>query len=206
VLRHTGAPTLDGLTLTGDLAWTRPDRETVIIDEHRRLTHVPIDRDAYAIDLHTELVPRADVELDRTPFTTWGGYGGLAFRGRGDFHRTRLLLSDGGEHDRVLGERGEWLDLSGFVGGDDGNRPAGITVLDRPGNPNHPVPWYASTKADTYGDEGWSNFLNAAFLWDAPISVAAGETITFDYRVLVHDGLWDADRARAEHQRWIAEG
>ena len=29
------------------------------------------------------------------------------------------------------------------------------------------MPWYGSTRADTYGD-GWANFVNAAFLWDEP--------------------------------------
>lgn len=187
----------------GDLVWIRPDRETVIIDEKRQISFVPIDGESYAIDFRTELVPRADVELDRTPFTTWGGYGGLAFRGRGDFHDTRLLLSDGRLEQRVLGERAAWLDLSGAVGGEDGDAPAGICILDSPSNPSHPVPWYASTRAATYGDEGWSNFVNAAFLWEGPVSVGAGDTISFDYRVIVHDGIWDSERAQAGYDRWV---
>ena len=36
---------------------------------------------------------RVIVVLDRTPFTTWGGYGGLAFRGAGDWTDTRILLA-----------------------------------------------------------------------------------------------------------------
>ena len=103
--------------------------------------------------------------LDRTEFTTWGGYGGLALRGRGDWTDTRLLLSDGTEHERLLGVDGDWLDLSGSIEGGE----AGVLLLDHPHNHRHPVPWYASTKAATYGDEGWSNFANAAFLWHAPL-------------------------------------
>jgi hypothetical protein len=60
--------------------------------------------------------------------------------------------------------------------------------------PHVEVPWYGSTRAATYGDEGWSNFLNAAFLWNGPIEVAKGETIPFDYRVVVHDGIWSRER------------
>lgn len=214
VLRHTARPTAiadkDPMSVSGELSWIRPDRETVIIGEHRLMTGVRIDDDSYAIDFHTELTPTADVELDRTPFTTWGGYGGLAFRGRGDFHDTRLLSSDGREEERVLGEPGEWLDLSGYVGGDDGDAPAGLAILDDPANPRHnrevPLLWYASTRAATYGDEGWSNFMNAAFLWDGPISVAAGDTITFTYRVVVHDGIWEHERVQAEYDRWAETG
>jgi len=207
VLRHVAPPKIEhggaaagpgGISLVGALRWVRPDRETVVIDEDRRLTHVPLDETAYAIDLETTIVPRADVVLDRTPFTTWGGYGGLTFRGRPDFHDTVITTSDGA-HDRVLGARGPWLGLSGFVGGADGDVPAGIALLDAPDNPSHPTPWYGSTKADTYGDEGWSNFVNAAFLWEGPQALAEGEPLSFRYRVVVHDGHWDAAQVAAAH-------
>lgn len=195
VLRHDGVPavttTADGVRVAGFLDWIRPDRETVVVREWRSLTHRPVDDRTYALDVEVDLVPAVDVVLDRTPFTTWGGYGGLAFRGRADLHDTRLLLADGSEHDRVLGTPAAWLALHGLVGGADGDAPAGIAVLDAPGNPHHPVPWYASTRADTYGDEGWSNFVNAAFLWDGPREVAAGQALRFEYRVLVFDGRPD---------------
>jgi hypothetical protein len=198
VVHHVATPKVehDGprQSVVGALEWIRPDRETVVIREDRRLTFVPIDDDSYAIDLVTTLTPEADVVLDRTPFTTWGGYGGLAFRGRADLHDTRILLADGLVRDRVLGERAPWLDLSGLVGGADGEAAAGIAVFDPVGNPGHPVPWYGSTRADTYGDEGWSNFFNAAFLWDGPVAVARHEPLSLRYRVVVHDGLGEADR------------
>ena len=91
-----------------------------------------------------------------------------------------------------------WCDLSGHVDGG----TAGILLLDGPDNPRHPVPWYGSTRAATYGDEGWSNFLNAAFLWDEPLTAAAGKTLEFDFRVIVHDGMFDADRCAQEWRRW----
>lgn len=208
VLRHRAAPKVqhhgERVTVVGDLDWIRPDRETVIIKERRRIAHIPIDDDAYAIDFDTTLVPEAKVLLDRTEFTTWGGYGGLAFRGRGDFHDTRILLSDGSEQDRVLGGRAKWLDLSGRVGGADGDAEAGVTFFDPMGSPRHPVPWYASTRADTYGDE-WGNFVNAAFLWDGSLKVAKHEPLDFKYRVIVHDGIWNEDRIHAEYDRYIGD-
>lgn len=214
VLRHTSPPRGVGrddgkVEVAGTLDWIRPDRETVVLREARRLTHRPIDDTAYAIDFHTQLVPDVDVLLDRTEFTTWGGYGGLAFRGRGDFHDTRILLDDGAPRDRVLGDRSPWLDLSGFVGGDDGDVAAGVTFLDSPTNTvvgGGPVPWYGSNRAATYGNdenEEWGNFFNAAFLWDGSLEVEAGATLAFDYRVIIHDGIWDADRVAAEHGTWL---
>jgi hypothetical protein len=196
VLRHQGRPEVDGDTVSGTLLWIRPDRETVALVEARRLTHVELGPDAYAIDLDTTLRPEVDTVLDRTPFTTWGGYGGLALRGPGDWADTRLLLADGREQERVIGEPGAWCDL--------GSDEAGMALFDHPDNPRYPCPWYGSTRAATYGDEGWSNFLNAAFLFHEPLSVAAGTELRLRHRVIVHDGRWDQDRLAAAHQDWTA--
>jgi hypothetical protein len=203
VLRHDGPPAAssDGrqVTIDGELRWIRPDRETVVLDEHRRLVHVPLEAGAYAVDFATELVPRVDVVLDRTPFTTWGGYGGLTLRGSADWTDTRLLLDDGTRHEQIHGAPGRWCDLAGR----DGNGAmAGVTLLDHPSNPRHPVPWYGSNRADTYG-EGWANFLNAAFLWDEPLSLSAGEPLRFRYRVLVHDG-WSPEAIAQAYEAFAA--
>lgn len=201
VLRHDGPPEIvtavgGVVSVRGTLRWTRPDRETVAVVEQRTLTHVPLGPDAYAIDLDTTLVPTADTRFDRTPFTTWGGYGGLALRGAGDWTDTRLLIDDGSTHDRVLGVSSRWCDLTGTPPGG-GPTPVGVAMLDHPGNRRHPVPFYASTRAATYGDEGWSNFLNAAFLWHDGLNVAAGEELRVRERVIVHDDEWEAGRLDA---------
>jgi hypothetical protein len=190
VLRHVDDTTVH---------WIRPDRETVVIVDERTLTHVDLGADdAYAIDWDVTLTPQVDVVLDRTAFTTWGGYGGLALRGRGDWTDTRLLLSDGSEHERLLGTPGDWLDLSGSIEGGE----AGVLLLHHPSNPRHPVPWYASTKAATYGDEGWSNFANAAFLWHSALEWPAHTPLSLRFRIVVHDGTWRADRCAAEWDRY----
>lgn len=201
VLVHDGPPEVveaagGVVALTGTVRWIRPDRETVAVVEERTFTHVPLGPDAYAIDLDTTLVPTVDARFDRTPFTTWGGYGGLTVRGAGDWTDTTLMLDDGSTHERVLGEAGRWCDLTGTPPGG-GDAVAGIAFLDHPGNVRHPTSWYASTRADTYGDDGWSNFMNAAFLWHEGLDVAAGQPLRLRHRVVVHDGAWDADRITA---------
>lgn len=194
VLRHRGEPTVEGGTVRGTLDWIRPDRATVAVEEDRRIAHVDLGGGAYAIDVDTTLVPGVDTTFDRTPFTTWGGYGGLSLRGAGDWTDTRLLLADGVDRERVLGEASPWCDLSSAEGG--------MAMFDHPGNRRHPVPWYASTRAATYGDEGWSNFLNAAVLWADPLEMAAGEPWRIRHRVVVHDELWDRDRVAAAYAEW----
>ena len=92
-LHHAAAPAVDGPTLTGGVRWVRPDG-SVIVEEQRRLTHVDVAPDAYALDLHLELTARAAVELDRTPYVGWGGYSGLTYRGRDDLDAKFLLDGD----------------------------------------------------------------------------------------------------------------
>ena len=195
VLRHQGRPAVEGTTVRGTLQWIRPDRETIAVIEERSFTHVDLGPDAFAIDLDTSLRPTVDTVFDRTPYTTWGGYGGLALRGPGDWADTRLLLAGGTPQERVIGEPAPWCDLS--------NAEAGIALLDHPDNPRFPTPFYGSTRAATYGDEGWSNFLNAAFLFHEPLTVAAGDELRMRHRVIVHDGAWEADRLTTAHRDWV---
>jgi hypothetical protein len=88
VQRHTGPPAIEGpdvagrTTLEGTLRWTRPDQRSAAFEERRRLTHVPLGEDAYAIDLDTTLTAVRAATIRSEPFTTWGGYGGLSLRGR----------------------------------------------------------------------------------------------------------------------------
>ena len=191
-------------TVTAQLEWIAPDGESVRLREIRTITTSPIDAGAYAIDWYEELSVPVDTVLDRTPFTTWGGYGGLTLRGAPTWTDTVIRLDDGIERERTLGEPSQWLAIDGQAHeGVATPQPAGVIFLDDPQSPRAPTPWYASTRAATYG-EGWANFVNAAFLWDAPLELLADTPLPLRYRVIVHDGEWDVDRIRAEYARWLA--
>lgn len=178
----------------GRIEW-RTHAGDVVIDEQRLIDRRELDRDdAYALDWTTSLRPRVDVELERTPYTTWGGYGGLTLRGAGDWEDTRILLADGSVHRRPEGVPARWADLS--------SADAGITFLDHPANPGSPVPWYGATRSRVYGTDGWSNYLNAAFLFHGGMNLAAGEVLTLRYRMLVHDGVWDVDECQDAWEAW----
>jgi Methane oxygenase PmoA len=204
VQRHERRPQLADGVVEGELVWIRPDRTTVAIRERRRLRHVDLGGDAYAIDWDVILRAPRDAVLDRSPFNgQWGGYSGLAFRGREDWRDTRLLLDDGDPQDRVAPRRSRWCDLSGPV---EGAPAGGVCVLDHPENPSHPVPFYATCRAGAGYGEGWANTLYPAFLWDGPIRLAPDDALRFRYRVAVHDGLWDAGRCAAAWDAFVGPG
>ena len=182
---------------TGDgrIEWRGASGEVVLV-EQRDIARVDLGRaDAYAIDWTSTLTPSIDVVLDRTPYTTWGGYGGLTIRGAGDWEDTRILVADGSVHRRPEAVPSPWCDLSG----DD----AGITFLDHPENVRHPVTWYGATRSRVYGTDGWSNYLNAAFLFHEGLSSVAGETLTMRYRLVVHDRMWSVDQCDEAWRTWV---
>jgi hypothetical protein len=181
----------------GRVEWIRPDG-TLALEEDRSVERSPLagGGGGEVIDWHTELRTPGDapVLLDRTPYTTWGGYGGLALRGAGDWADTRITLADGSTHRRPEGVPSRWCDLSG--------PDAGIALLDHPHNPRHPVPWYGATRSWVYGDD-WSNFVNAAFLFHEPMTLQPGAPLRLRYRVIVHDGTWSAANVQDAWEAWV---
>lgn len=137
------------------------------------------------IDWTSELTAESELKLDRTPYTTWGGYSGLIWRTSREFHGATFTVPGGGTTQQLLGDRHEWALLQGKVDGGP-NRLAAIGIVDHPSNPRAATPWYGKC-ADGYV------FFNAAFLFHEPMDVKAGTTLTFKYRVFYRDGHWTAD-------------
>lgn len=177
------------------LEWVRPDGRVALLEERSVVEVDPgLGDGSYAIDWTTALeAAGAEVVLDRTPYTSWGGYGGLTFRGAPDWCDTRVLTADGSEHRRPVAVESPWCDLS--------SGEAGLCLLDHPSNPRHPVPWYGASRSRAYG-EGWANYLNAAFLFHQAMTLPVGQPLVLRYRVVVHDGRWDAARAQAAWEAW----
>lgn len=179
------------------LVWQRPADRAVVLREERAFVFHPGHVGSYALDFETTLEAAVDVTLDRTPFTTWGGYGGLTFRGTRNWAETRLLFADGTTSERPTGHRAPWCDLSGKLdGGLD--RTGGLAIFDHPDNPRHPVPWYGNNQPGMY-------FLCAAFLFEEPMTLPQGEKLAFRYRVVVHDGIWEPKDLKQAYEVYTAK-
>lgn len=185
----------DSVTISMELDWMPPGDGDAVLSEQRTITYRPgVDADTY--DWSTVITPHREIELDRTPYTTWGGYGGLSFRGSRHWHVDRYLLPDGAVERLTPGTRAEWCDLSGRIDGGPG-LTGGLAMLDHPDNVCFPTPWYAGSGSGT--------FINAALLFHKPMSLTEGEELRLRYRVLVHDDIWNADRLASEHGRFVDE-
>jgi hypothetical protein len=176
------------------LRWTSQDTGPVI-DESRDLIITVHDDGTRAIDFCSSLLPLQDLELDRTPYTTWGGYGGLTFRASRQVHGTGYLLPDGQTANSIIGHPYPWALLRGLLDGQPDARIS-IGIIDHPANPRSPSPWYAKA-GQSY------DFFNAAFLFHEPMTVSRGQLLHFRYRVLYRDGWWEAPEFDALAQAFM---
>lgn len=174
--------------------WHRPEGAGVALNEARTITYRPLEGDAYALDWDIELEGKESLLLERTPFTTWGGYGGLTMRGNRNWLKTNLLFPDGSTDERPKGVPAQWCDFSGLF---DGGRNAegGIALFDHPENRRHPTPWYGGT--------GSGHYINAAFLFHEPMTLQAGESLRLRYRALIHDDLWEVERLQQAYNQYV---
>jgi len=176
-----------------DQTWERPNGQGSVFAEKRSIAYRPLDDLSYALDWDIALTAQMDLLLDRTPFTTWGGYGGLTIRGNRNWQQTKLLFPDGSTSDRPTGIPALWVDLSGvFDGGS--QKEGGIALFDHPLNARHPQPWYGAT--------GSGHYVNAAFLFHEPMHLQSGETLRLRYRALIHDELWDVQKLQYAYDKY----
>jgi hypothetical protein len=185
----TASPTsTDTVQITHDLQWTSKETGLVLL-ENRRLKYQLDPRGFCCIDWSTTLNARQDLLLDRTPYTTWGGYGGLSFRSHRQLHDAGFILPDGGSTPGLAGQTHDWVMMHAKVDGGADARIA-IGMIDHPTNPRSPTPWYCKV------GNGF-NYMNAAFLFHEPMQLAKGQSLSFQYRFVYRDGVWDAKEFQA---------
>ncbi len=82
------------------------------------------------------------------------------------------------------GKRASWCDYSGPIDG----KKRGIAVLDNPANPRYPACWHVRG----YGLMGANYFgytdFKSTYQKQGDFVLRAGDSMTFRYRILIHDG------------------
>ena len=139
------------------------------MDEQRTIDLRFVPDGAMIMDWHIRQTPREDVTLDRTVFTTWGGYGGLTIRMTQALQKQRILFDDGTESDAPTGQPYKWGAIEGKLDTGRGNAAAFI-FMPSPKNRRYPEPFYGNAKA-------FYNFFCPAPLFHEPMPLAAGEML-----------------------------
>jgi hypothetical protein len=102
----------------------------------------------------------------------------------------RIVNARGETDDEAWGKQAEWCDYCGPVNGD----TVGVAILDHPTSFRHPTYWHVRT----YGLFAVNPFGLHDYMGGpedrGSHTVPEGETLTFKYRVFIHEG--DTDHAR----------
>jgi hypothetical protein len=121
--------------------------------------------------------------------------GALGIRFRDEFREDRgaaITNSDGLAGTKLVwGKRAAWVDYTTTVAG----QALGATLFDHPANPKHPAYWHARN----YGLCAANPFGERDFLKDktrdGSLTVPAGASVVFRYRVAIHSGALALDAA-----------
>jgi hypothetical protein len=112
-----------------------------------------------------------------------------------------MVNSEGGEGEsQVWGKRANWVNVDGVV---DGNQ-LGVAVFDSPDSYIHPTYWhsrgYGLLAANPFG---LSYFYNDPKK-DGSYTLAAGKSIRFHYRVLIHEGTYKDAHLADKYKEYAA--
>jgi hypothetical protein len=98
----------------------------------------------------------------------------------------RIVQSSGLRDHRCWGKPAEWCDYHGPVDG----KVVGIAIFDHPSNPGHPTHWhvrdYGLFAANPFGLHDFRGGRAPAGAGE--LRIAAGKSVTFRYRFLLHEG------------------
>ena len=98
--------------------------------------------------------------------------------------------SEGIKDDAVWSTRGRWMDLNGTIGKD----KVAIVICDHPKNVGYPTYWHARGYGLFAANPlGWSIFTKGKESLN--YSIPAGKSVTFRYRVVIHNGSDLSDEA-----------
>jgi hypothetical protein len=187
IQRHIRFESVAGDTIVEDLQWEGKNHEPILA-ERRTLRFMPLGQNARAIDFTLEFTPMAGP----VTFGDTKEAGLVAVRMAKEISDHPTITTAAGvsgegmaAEKKAWGKAADWCDISGQVSGKD----YGVAVLDNPANPRHPTRWhvraYGLLAANPFG---LSFFDKGASRHAGDFPMEADKTITFRYRVIVHEG------------------
>jgi len=177
---YEDGPTRAGLVARNGWLTSRGEK---VLTERRTLSMTPLAGGECAMDIQLEFhATDGAVTFEALPF----GFLGVRVAKTmsvADGGGT-IINSEGGSDEKgTFWKRAKWVNYAGPIAP---QRRNGILVLDHPSNLRHPTYWH--TRRD-----GW---MGASFTLKEPFRLAEGDKLKLNYRLVVHDG--DADPERAE--------
>ena len=110
-----------------------------------------------------------------------------------------MINSQGSQGEKeIWGKAADWVDYFGTLSG----HPAGVAIFDSPKSFRHPTTWHARAyglfAANPFGAREFTKDRNKDGSWAIP----EGKSLTFRYRVLIHEGDFGPDRLKAAYRTY----
>ncbi|CAN5358869.1 hypothetical protein BH23VER1_BH23VER1_23670 [soil metagenome] len=193
-----GEVRIEGDSLTADHAWVAPDGTVHCTDTTVIQFGADEERGVRTIDFTITLKAPADapVTFGDTKEGTMGirTHPLLRLNNKDPLPAGKAKNSEGDEGNDLWGKAAKWVDYSGEVDG----KPVGIAIFDHPSNPRHPTTWHAReyglVAANPFGLSDFEKKPKGT----GDMEIAAGESVTFQYRFAFYGGTpedFDAEKA-----------
>ncbi|HEV3172564.1 MAG TPA: DUF6807 family protein [Actinocrinis sp.] len=175
------------------VAWRAADGELWITERRRaRIRDVDPRDGSWALEFATELRNVRGSALEFGSPTVFGrelaGYCGFFWRGPRSFTGGTVRAAQGREGEpTAMGQTSPWLAFTGRFDQIDGS--ATLLFVPDPDNPGGEPYWFVRTEPFPV--------VNPSLAYYTPLELAAGETLSRRYRLVVADGEWDHERIEA---------
>jgi hypothetical protein len=111
-----------------------------------------------------------------------------------------IVQSSGARDDATWGKHAEWCDYYGPVDG----KTVGIAMFDHPQNPRHPTWWhvrdYGLFAANPFGQHDFEKLPDKTA---GNLKVAAGKSVTFRYRIYLHEGDEKQGKVAERYKQYV---
>ncbi|HZN66111.1 MAG TPA: PmoA family protein [Tepidisphaeraceae bacterium] len=199
--RHVKFSRMDGDTFVQELEWETKGGQGVLLRETRTARFFAFEDGGRGIDLTLAFTPAG---RERVTFGDTKEAGLCSVRVKKSISDNPTLTNARGQskEKQVWGKPAEWCDLSGRIDG----KPYGVAVLDHPKNPRHPSTWHAREygllAANIFGLHDYDKNVKKG---TGDFTIEPGKTVTFRYRVVIHQGDAAAARLDAKFRDFAGE-
>ncbi|HEV8293386.1 MAG TPA: PmoA family protein [Tepidisphaeraceae bacterium] len=155
-------------------AWVDEASKKTLLTERRRTSIQLLESGEYFLMIDLEFSCKEQVTLGKTPFGLIGARMAKTIGtndGGGTIRNSEGKTNEG----EVFWKPAKWVDYSGAI---TNKAIEGITLMDHPGNPNHPSVFHVR------GD-GW---MGASLTFDGPRIIEAQKPLRLRYGLYVHGG------------------
>ncbi len=197
VLPPTPSKPIPGVQSTFE--WRDPDGN--VICSEQRIMCFSADRSTRTIDFDLTLIAAGEqITFGDTKEGLFAIRLAPTLRLTGTVAHGRARNSEGVTGKDVWGKRAKWIEYAGPTDGE----IVGVVIYDHPDNPRHPTWWHARE----YGLVAANPFGRRAFEGKreqtGDLVIQKGESIRLRYRIVIHDGAWDADRVERGFKEWAS--